>query len=51
MGLELALYVAGIVSFCFPHVADVSALVSILLFVLLLLCCQFVCCMCVCGRK
>ena len=26
MGLVIALYVVGIVSFCFPHVVDVSAL-------------------------
>ena len=26
MGLVMAFYVAGIVSFCFPHVVDVSAL-------------------------
>ena len=26
MGLVMALYVAMIVSFCFPHVVDVSAL-------------------------
>ena len=26
MGLVMALYVARIVSFCFPHVVDVSAL-------------------------
>ena len=37
MGLVMDLYVARSVSFCFPHVTDVSALVSVLSCVLLLL--------------
>ena len=37
IGLVMALYVARIVSFCFPHVVDVSALRSVLSYVLLLL--------------
>ena len=41
MGLVMALYVAMIVSFCFPHVVDVSAL-SICLACFSFLC---VCCM------
>ena len=37
MGLVMACYVARIVSFCFPHVVDVSALsICIVLHVLLL---------------
>ena len=37
MGLVMAVYVARIVSFCFPHVVDVSALSICIVFVLLLL--------------
>ena len=40
MGLVMALYVAIIVSFCFPHVADVSAL-SILYCLVCFCCCDF----------
>ena len=32
MGLVMALYVARIVSFCFPHVVDVSALSIYIMF-------------------
>ena len=41
MGLVMALYVARIISFCFPHVVDVSALsICILLraFVVIFMC-------------
>ena len=37
LGLIMAVYVAMIVSSCFPHVVDVSALVYVLSCVLLLL--------------
>ena len=38
MGLVMALYVARIVSLCFPHVVDVSAL-SIIMYCLMWFCC------------
>ena len=46
MGLVMALYVARIVSFCFPHVVDVSALSICIVFrafVVVISMCLFVC--------
>ena len=41
MGLVMALYVAMIVSFCFPHVVNVSALsICIVLCAFLCVCCM-----------
>ena len=40
MGLVLALYVARIVSFCFPHAVDVSALSKCIVFACFC-CCDF----------
>ena len=39
MGLVLALYVASIVSFCIPHVVDVSALIVLRAFVVVIYMC------------
>ena len=39
MGLVMALYVAMIVSFCFPHVVDVSALSICIVFVVVISIC------------
>ena len=39
VGLVIALYVASIVSFCFPHVVVLSVLIICIVFVILLLCC------------
>ena len=39
MGLVMALYVARIVSFCFPHVVDVSALSICIVFVVVISMC------------
>ena len=46
MGLIMALYVVMIVSFCFPHVVDVSALsicIVLRVFVVVISMCFFVC--------
>ena len=45
MGLVMALYVARIVSFCFPHVVDVSALsICIVLRAIVVVICMCVIC-------
>ena len=47
LGLVMALYVARIVAFCFPHVVDVSALsicIVLCAFVSSCKCCMFVSC-------
>ena len=45
IGLVMALYVARIISFCFPYVADVSALSICIVLRVLLLLFLCVCCM------
>ena len=42
MGLVMGLYVASIISFCFPHVVDVSALSICIVFVVLFRLCLYV---------
>ena len=44
-GLMTALYVAMSVSFCLPHLVAVSAFIIVVACVLVLRCCECVCCM------